>query len=336
MSAETAAAVSEIFNAPESATPAPAAETPAGAPAAPNTPPPATPAAAKQYFLELDERTKYETADDAKKGWGELKSLADRLRPFEQLMKPVSEGGFGLTADAAIKHLDAYASELFQRQSATPATPGARSDAATVDAAARGDKVAYESLDPAWKAHVDRLKQLGYVTEDRLKPIEAKLAAFDAQAAEKDIEITNAAVAHGETLLQGILKEKNISMSDDDFAELGQAIGSKIDRDSYDANGKRIPGSIADSFIRGNEATRREIILKQANVFLKFGDTYAKSRTATAAADKTAAMNSQSRTLPAAGTPTPATPGDRSKMSRDDKDRDRQQRVKALLEAAGV
>lgn len=310
---DTASAATALFDAPP-ATPAPAAE-----PAAVPAPPAAAATPPAEPFLQIDDRTKYATREDAMKGWKELNEYSGKLRPFEVLMKPVAEGGFGLTAEAAVAHLDAYANELATRQSAQAIPASGKSDAATVQAAAQGDKLSYDSLTPEWKAHVDHLKKLGYVTQDALKPIQDQVAALTErdQAAQK--AHADAAVAHGTTLLTSVMKEAGITADDKMLERVGGVVGAAIDRDSYNAQGQIIPGSLADKFLRGNESVRKGIIQEQFNIFQTFGDVYHQSKTASYAATKSAAQSQQPRNLPPSNGAVPAerkgraTPEERAK-----------------------
>src|SRR5271166_6327700 len=92
---------------------------------------------------------------------------------------------YGLTSPQEVKAYLDQLYELQQKSAQAAATPppassaGGATDKTTVDRAAAGDRVAYESLTPEWKAHVDYLNKMGYVTEDRLKPIEQKFAQID-------------------------------------------------------------------------------------------------------------------------------------------------------------
>lgn len=300
---DTAAAASALFDPPVATPPASdgAATTPPTPPAA--STPPATPA---EPWLKVNDRTSYNTKEDAIKGWTELQSTLTSLKPFETLMKPVEQGGFGLSAERAIELLDAYADHLASQPS-SPATPATnRSDAATVDAAAKGDKVAYDSLTPEWKAHVDYLKKLGYVTADALKPLEDRVNALDARNQETYAAEVNNAVSHGTSLLEATMKEAGITPDEKMLENVGRIVGSAIDRDSYDRNGNIIPGSLADRFLKGNEASRKQIIQEQFDIFKSFGDVYHKSQNASLVAQKTAAQSTQPRNLPPNSSAPPA------------------------------
>jgi len=323
---DTASATAALLNDPNAGATPPAVDsaTPPESSSAPATPPAATP---QQPFLKVNDRTSYLSPEDAIKGYQELQGRVTSLSQWEQLIAaPIDKGGFGITDP---KQVAALLDELAehrtksQGQQATPATPN-RSDAATVQAAAAGDRVAYESLSPEWKAHVDYLNKLGYVTKDALKPIEEKLNAYDQREAEAHAQAIDNAVAHGTTLLEGVIKSAGITVTPEQLEEIGGVVGSAIDRVSYDAQGRIIPNSLADQFLRGNEATRRGIIEKQFELFTKFGESFATAKSASYVQAKQAAQSSQPRTLPQGSSPASTT---RTKRMTED------ERKKALGEA---
>lgn len=310
---DTATAATALFDAP-AATP-PASDAP---PAPPAAAPPATPA---EPFLKVNDRTSYATREDALKGWNEAQSRITALSPFEVLMKPTAEGGFGLTADEAVAHLDAYANHLAAQQNAAPATPGSRSDAATVKAAQQGNAAAYESLTPEWKAHVDYLNQLGYAKKDditgAIKPLQDRVDSLSKASDEAYVQEVNNAVAHGHTLLSEIVKESGVTADEKLLEEIGEVVGARIDRNSYDQNGCIIAGSLADKFIKGSADVRRSIIKEQYGTLSRFSDASKKTADAKYVADKTAAQSQAPRSIPAGGgTPPPPRTGRQSPAER--------------------
>src|SRR5258706_6567092 len=136
MDSNTASAVAEQLNAPEPVvTPSePASSTPAAAPPA---------AAATPPFLKVNDRTSYNSADDAIKGYNELQGRVTSLSAWEAMISaPIEKGGFGLTDP---KQVAALLDELAdirakQNQSATPTANAPGSTAAAVQKAAAGDR----------------------------------------------------------------------------------------------------------------------------------------------------------------------------------------------------
>lgn len=291
----TAEQLTAQLNAPDSGATPPASEgaQPAATPAAGAATPP---------YLKVNDRTVYNSAEDAIKGFNELQGRVTSLSQWEQLIaSPIDKGGFGLTDP---KQVAALLDELadIRAKNQQQATPAADSTASAVQKAAAGDKLAYDSLSPEWKAHVDYLRKLGYVDEnalnDRLKPLQERLDSIDAQNEEAYVAEVNNAVDHGTTLLEGIMKDAGLAITPELLESVGNSVGARIDRDSYDQYGRIIPNSLADQFLRGNEAQRKAIISEQFSLFTKFGDAYATAKTAGYVAAKTAAQGTQPRTLP--------------------------------------
>lgn len=289
----TAEQLNQQLNAPD----------PGATPPADGAQPAATPpaAAATPPFLKVNDRTVYNSADDAVKGYNELQGRVTTLAQWDQLMKE------GFTAEQVAQYLDELAELRAKNQPATPTD----STASNVQKAAAGDKLAYDSLSPEWKAHVDYLRKLGYVDEnalnDKLKPLQERLDSIDQQAEAAYVTEVNNAVDHGTTLLEGIMKEAGIAVTPELLESVGNSVGARIDRDSYDQNGRIVPGSLADQFLRGNEAQRKAIISEQFDLFRKFGEAFATAKTASYATTKTAAMGTQPRTLPPGSGPSSTT-----------------------------
>ena len=326
---DTATAAVELMNAPDTAaTPStPDSSTPAPAATTPQTP--ATPA-----FLEINDRTKYASKEDAIKGWNEAQNRISSLSQWEQVIAaPLDKGGFGITDPRQVAQLlDELATIRASQQTATPSnSQGTRSDAGTVQAAAQGDKKAYDSLTPEWKQHVDFLRnQLGFVTQDALKPLQDQVQQLSqSQQAAQEAHLQEAR-RNGESTLNGLIEKSGLAADDTDKAQIANAIEDAIVRNSRDARGNIIPGSPEDRFIRGDAAERASIIENHFKWFQQFGDKYATAKTASYVKDKSAAQASQPRNLPQS---TP--PGSTTRTGRLS-DEDRKKALTELLAAGGM
>lgn len=295
----TASLVAEQLNAPEPVV-TPSGEDgiqPAASPAAPATPAP---------FLTVNDRTKYNSADDAIKGFTELQGRVTSLSAWEQkIAAPIEKGGFGITDPAQVAALLDELADIRAKanQQVTPAS-SASSVASTVQKAAAGDKTAYDSLSPEWKAHVDYLKGLGlFVTNDALKPLQDQVSSLTAAQDAAYAQEVNNAVSHGTSILEGVMKETGITVTPELLEKVGNAVGARIDRDSYDQQGRIVSGSLADQFLRGSESDRRSIITEQFTLFKEFGEAFSTAKTASYVQNKNTAQASQPRTLPAGSGP---------------------------------
>jgi hypothetical protein len=286
-----------------------------------STPVPAAPTA--EPFLKIDDRTIYADRDAATKGWTNLKSERDRLAKFEETAKQ-----YGVNDPAVIAQLF---EELLQHRErsaqATPAT-GARTDAATVQAAQSGDRAAYDSLSPEWKAHVDYLNQLGYVTKDALKPIQDQLQSLSSEQQRAEDARVEGAKQNGVTILTGMLKEANLPSDETTVTRLTNQIGNEIYSQSRDQNGRIIPGSPEHRFIFGTEAERAAIVKEHLGFYTGLGEAFHTAKNASYASSKTAAQSQAPRSLPAQNAP--ATPARQGRISPEDS----MARVRAILESA--
>jgi hypothetical protein len=300
----TATQATELLNA-DTAPATPAAEP---APAAPAD---AVPAAAppESFYLTVNDRTKYRTAEDAVKGFQELQ---EKYSGWSEISKAWGDD----LKDP--KYVNELLTDLANRRAAeraAQATPTAAASStpskATIDAAAAGDKAALDSLTPEWKAHVEQLNKIGYVTKDALQPLQQQIAALasqretERQAAEQQHQ--DAAVREGTGHLEKVMKEAGFTVTDESLAAVGKRIGAQINNDSYDAQGRIIPGSLGDQYLRGDSTVRAKIIADEFSFFKSFAEGHATSKTASYVKDKNAAQASQPRTLPQ-GSSSAATP----------------------------
>lgn len=286
----TAVAVNEVLNTPAPEATPPAADPPAAA--APSTPP----ALATPEFLKVDDRTVYRTQEDAIKGWNDLKTHASTSAAFKDVA-----ASYGITDPKQVEQLF---QELIEHRTRAQGTPAAgKTDSSTVQAAAAGDKLAYDSLSPEWKAHVDHLNKLGYVTKDALKPFEERLNRIDQASQQQQDAHLEAVKNEGVSILKSLVEREKLPSDEESVNRIGYAIEDQIVRSSRDERNTIIPGSAEDRFIRGNSAERASIVETQLKWFLDFGDKFATARTASYVAAKTTAQANQPRTLPPGSPP---------------------------------
>ena len=254
----------------------------------------------------MNDRTVYNSPEDAIKAFSEAQERIVTLSQWEKEMKE----SYGLTSPQEVK---AYLDQLYElqqksaQQAATPppaSSAGGATDKTTVDRAAAGDRVAYESLTPEWKAHVDYLNKMGYVTEDRLKPIEQKFAQIDQREQAAYAQRVDAAKTAGVTILTGMLKDAGLPQDEATVGKMGEQIGEAIYAASRDAQGKMIFGSPEYRFIYGTDADRTAILKDQLTFYTGLAESFATTKSAGYVAAKTAAQAGQPTTLPASSSPT--------------------------------
>jgi len=294
-------------------TPAPAAASPSAAPA-PSAPAGSTSPSA---FLEINERTKYLSKEDAVRGYQELQNTLADLKKWERLWDDPAKGGYGFanikSVDQLVPILDHYLQLTQQAQGSAPAAAGAQ-------------PAGSDQLSPEWQQYIRTLQEkAGFVTKDDLQQLQQSIHA------EKEEARVSAAVDHGTKMLAAELKEAGLPEDAELLKEVGNVVGAKMDNLSYNAQGQLITGSPVERFLNGNESERRAIIKEQFSTYLKFADTYAKSKDATYANQKTSALANTPRPLPQSGAPAPAPANPKSRGFGDPTELNR--RVKAAMEA---
>lgn len=287
-----------------SATPAEAPNTPtSGSPSTPATPAPAsTPQATPaEPYLKVSDRTVYHTREDAVKAYQEAEKRITSLSAWEKLYAAPDKGGYGFTGITKPEDLVPLLDELIElrgKQATTGATPQ--------PGAAQPGGV--EQLSPEWQAYIKTLTEKGgLVTQQQLAELRQGLDQLSQANAGEQEAREKAAVDHGTSLIAAKMKEVGLPEDPETLKEIGNSIGGKWNAESYDRNGQLIRDSVIDRFIRGNEATRKQLIDESFAFYLKFGDTFAKVKTAEYAKQKESAQATTPRPLPQGGSPAPAT-----------------------------
>src|SRR6185312_11100769 len=132
------------LNNPPDAGATPSAPEPVAQPAAPASAGTDTP------YLKVNDRTVYKSQDEAIKGFNELQTRLTSLSKWDEVIgKQFQNATPEVVANALNELLD------FREKQAAAAS--SQPSAATVQAASQGDRAAYDSLSPEWKAHIDFL-----------------------------------------------------------------------------------------------------------------------------------------------------------------------------------
>lgn len=282
-------------------TPAPSTTDSGAAPVTPAQP------TADAPFLKVNDRQVYKTQDEAIRAYGEASSRIAQLSPWEALAKE------GFTPEQVQTYLDELAQlRASQNQPAQPAAP------------------AQPQMSPEWKSAIDYMKSLGvFPTADQLTKLQTQVESLSQTHQGEQSARVDAARTSGETIFQGLLKDSGITLDENAAGKMRDRIEDAIVRDSRDASGNLISGSLEDRFIRGDAAERTSILKEQFQFFTQFGDLYAKRQTAQLVDQKAAAQAATPRPLPATNSPVPV-PAQPGKGLRDP---GLNQRVAALMDA---
>jgi hypothetical protein len=290
------------------ATPANDAPAPAQAPAspAPSTPSPTSGATPSEPYLRVNDRTVYQSREDAIKGYEEAQKRIAQLATWEKLNSAPEKGGLGFVNLKSPEDVATLLDELIELRSKAQ---GSTATGATPTAAGGSQPQGADQLSPEWQQYIKTLQEkAGFVTRDQLKQLEQRFEQIDQHNASEEEAKVTAAVDHGTSLLEAEMKSVGMPEDKDLLASVGAAIGGTMNQSSYDAHGNLIEGSVIDRFVKGSEAVRRDIIKSEFAKWLKFGETFATVKNANYAAQKTSAQANTPRPLSQGSAPAPTAP----------------------------
>jgi len=183
----------------------------------------------QQYFLDINERTRYKTADDAKRGYSQLQEKVTSFSPIERTLKQYYGDKF--TPEVLSAHLADYVRRL-EADSAKEAEE-AKAKLSKDDAARFEGKSAEEikQIRAAEKWFQSEAERLGYVSKDALKKLEDKLAKIENAPVEQSKSANDAMTSAGTAELQKWLGESKVVLNDTEMARLGKRIVAYIDGD---------------------------------------------------------------------------------------------------------
>ena len=288
---------------------------PQGSPAAqPATQPTDSPASAPQSqdkpFFSLDDgRNIWNTPEDLKKSILETKNSYLELSPYKRwysdvLTAPPEKGGFGLSAanpEEAISVVTQLLDELAElRYREQQGKVGSQPPANGTDA-----PQGLESLPKEWQDHIAFLtSKAGVVTKTDLEKMFAERDE-KANQSSHDARI-EAAVSHGANVLKGLMEKEGLPFENNDVADMQATIEASILRQSRDRQNQTVKGSLEDRFLNGSDSDRSSIVEQEFRKALRFGEAIAKKANANYAKEKTGAIASQPKPLPAAGGAAPS------------------------------
>ena len=123
------------------------------------------------------------------------------------------------------------------------------------------------------------------------------------------------AINYGRSTLKELMASAKLPTEDDDVAWVYEALEGQVVKRSRDEKGNLVSGSLEDRFINGTDADRKAIIEQEFKRFAKFHQIPAAAANAEYAAQKTAAIAAQPKTIPAANGSIPAGGGKRPSES---------------------
>lgn len=267
--------------------------TPDGGAAA--TPPP-TP---EEYFLDVDERHKYKTRDDAVRSIQESGRHIGELTPWREHAQR-----YGVNDPSQLPQV--FDSYLQMRDRVAQLE-------AQVAANARGQEPAPATLSAQDKTNVDYLERHGFsrkealdkVLQDRLSPLERQVQALTDQLGRSEELQSNAVIDAGRNHLAQLMTDNGLPVNNADFnGVVEDSIIAWMEASSLDRQGKILPNSPLDRFYAGGSASREVIaegfkrFASAANVLRQNADGQYQQR-------KESNVNRTPRPMPRQGAPTP-------------------------------
>lgn len=211
-------------------------------------------------FLQVNERTSYKTADEAKAGFAEAQKTITSLSG----MKSLIEGyvGKGNTSNEVIKQLfDELVANRAEKAAAAAAkakgTPSGGDEDPRFEGKSADEIKAIKAADKWYKDQADKN---GFVSKTELEKLQAELAELKG-APEKQFEAANNdAVRGGREYLDSLLAGAKIALTDAESKKLTARIAAYVDGD------EELVGRWQNAVRSGNRA-EREAIVKEAAEF---------------------------------------------------------------------
>lgn len=270
---------------------------PQGTPEGGNEPTP--PPTQEDYFLDVDERHRYKTQDDAKRAVQESGRRIGELTPWQEHAQR-----YGLRDPQQLPQV--FDSYLQMRDRLAQLE-------AQVTANAKGQEPAPQTLSAQDKTNVEYLESHGFsrkeaidkVLQERLSPLEQRVQQLSDQLGRSEELQNNAAVDAGRNYLATLMTENNIPVDNPQVnGVIEDSIIAWMEANSVDRKGNIVAGSPLDRFYAGGTSMRE--VVKQGydrwfttvNVLRQSADGQYQQR-------KEANVNRTPRPMPRQGAPVP-------------------------------
>jgi len=230
---------------PEATPPGDAAEGSGGA---------AAPTPQEQFFLDVDERHRYRTKEDAVRSIQESGRRIGELTPWAEHAQR-----YGLTDPNALPQI--FDNYLQMRDRLVQLE-------AQLKANDRGQAPAPQTLSPQDKANVEYLENHGFtrkeaidkVLQEKLTPLEQRLQFLTEQVGRSEAQQDNAVVESGRNHLSSLMTAENLPVNNPELNEvIEDSIIAWMEQRSLDGNGNIVPDSPLDKFYRGGSEMREVV-----------------------------------------------------------------------------
>lgn len=256
----------------------------------------------EKYFLDVDERHRYRTADDAKKAVLESGSRISQLTPWEETSRR-----YGVTDPNHLpKIYDDYLAMRqkiadFERQQSAPPQPVK-------------DQAAAQQLDPKDQQNIRYLEDKGFTRKEaidktlseKLTPLEQRLAAMESFQQQNQTVLSNANIDAGRAVLSTLMTTAGYPIDNPKFNQMVEdSIVAWMEQNSrYDQQGNALPGTPLWNFHQGGHAMKQVVeqgskaVFDNLNFLRQQQDGQAQQRRSQSAARA-------SRPMPRQGAPVP-------------------------------
>ena len=245
----------------------------------------------EQFFLTVDDRTRYRTADEAVAGF---KTAGERIAALSNWEKSAQEYGLESPEDLPAI-LDEYIEMKRAAQAGQPAAPAA---GATTPAAAPAG--AGEGASPEEQKVLTWLEKRGYVTSAQLDEYKAKLEKVEQATTARE---KTAMVNSGRTSLTEMVRERGLPVTDEKFmGRVERHVRSFLEEQGLDQENQIIPGGLLAQFWSGGAGQRKAIEAAVADFMdtLEFGRNYDAAKYQR---EKEGALKGSVKPLPPGGVP---------------------------------
>lgn len=262
------------------------------------------------YFLEIDDRTRYRTQDDAIKGVREAGERIVKLAPYERIAQD-----YGIEDPNELPELLDELATLRAAKEAAGESGGTKKAASPAgDDAAANAAIDDSGLSDEDKAALKWAKRVGIVTNNDLQTKIAELQGTVEKLGQgrqaDEAARMEALVDDGRAYVPELLREHKLPVDDKKFVErVERHMRAYLEFGSV-RNDQIIKGSPLDRFYRGGRT--QQAVVNEA--FQDFLETYqfSTSRKATDyAAEKAGAQNGAPKPLPKGGIPAGEKPDDK-------------------------
>ena len=279
-----------------------AADTPQGA-----QDPAAAAAAREQYFLDVDERHRYKTREDAIRAISESGQHISRLTPWQE-----HASRYGVTDP---NHLPRILDQYLEMRDKLAQYERERAQAAPAQAPnPQGGQGNGQQLDPKDQANIRYLEQQGFTRKEaidktlseKLSPLESRINGLEGRFQESQTVLTNAAIDQGRQQLSTLMTEAGLPVDNPEMNEMVEnSIVAWMEANSrYDKQGNPLPGTPLHQFYQGGAATK-EVVRQGAAKVLGALNSVRQLQDGQAQRRRQQSVAGTPRALPKTGAPVP-------------------------------